>query len=80
VWLIGLGVFATLAQLLMTRAYAQGEPLAMASLQYLGIAHAFVLGVLLFDDPVDLPSVIGTGLIVTAGVAATRLRSASPKA
>lgn len=80
VWLMGLGVFATLAQLLMTRAYAQGEPLAMASLQYLGIAHAFVLGVLLFDDPVDLASVIGTGLIVTAGVAATRLRSARPKA
>ena len=73
-WLIGLGVFATLAQLLMTRAYARGEPLAMASLQYLGIAHAFVLGVLLFDDPVDALSVMGTGLIVAAGVTATRLR------
>ncbi|MEK8087054.1 DMT family transporter [Aquabacterium sp. A3] len=80
VWLIGLGVFATLAQLLMTRAYARGEALAMASLQYLGIAHAFVLGVLLFDDPVDALAVVGTGLIVAAGVTATRLRSGRARA
>ncbi len=80
VWLIGLGVFATLAQLLMTRAYGTGEPLAMASLQYLGIAHAFVLGVLLFDDPIDAAGIAGTLLIVTAGVAATRFRRARPTA
>ena len=69
-WLLGVGVFATVAQLLMTRAYAQGQPLAMASLQYLGIVHAFVLGVWLFDEPPRLLSVLGTGLIVAAGMLA----------
>ncbi|RZI80627.1 MAG: DMT family transporter [Rubrivivax sp.] len=72
VWLVGIGGFATLAQLAMTRAYARGQALVMASLQYLGIAHAFVLGVWLFDDPVSLLSLVGMALIVLAGVAATR--------
>lgn len=72
VWLVGIGVFATLAQLAMTRAYAQGQALAMASLQYLGIAHAFILGVLLFDDPVHALSVAGMALIVLAGIGANR--------
>lgn len=72
-WLLGIGVFATLAQLAMTRAYALGQPLAMASLQYLGIVHAFVLGVWLFGEPVHALSIVGTVLIVLAGVTASRL-------
>ncbi len=73
VWLLGTGLFATIAQLAMTRAYALGNPLAMASLQYLGIAHAFVLGVWLFGEPVHLVAVMGTLLIVAAGITANRL-------
>jgi len=72
VWLLGVGSFATVAQLAMTRAYARGQALVMASLQYLGIAHAFVLGVWLFDDPVNPLSLVGMALIVLAGIAATR--------
>jgi len=45
----------------------------MASLQYLGIVHAFVLGVWLFGDPVHGLSIVGTLLIVLAGVTASRL-------
>ena len=75
VWLLGIGGFATLAQLAMTRAYARGQALVMASLQYLGIAHAFVLGVWLFDDPVNPLSLVGMALIVLAGIAATRSSS-----
>ena len=74
-WLLGVGTFATLAQLAMTRAYARGQALVMASLQYLGIAHAFVLGVWLFDDPVNPLSLVGMALIVLAGIAATRSSS-----
>jgi drug/metabolite transporter (DMT)-like permease len=74
-WLLGIGVFATLAQLAMTRAYAQGQPLAMASLQYLGIVHAFILGIWFFQEPVYTLSIVGTVLIVAAGVAANRLGS-----
>ena len=72
--LLAVGVLATTAQLMMTRAYATGRPLVNASLQYLGIAFAFAYGVLLFNDPVRPLSMLGMALIVGAGIAATRLR------
>ncbi|MEY4561925.1 MAG: hypothetical protein RLZZ618_1202 [Pseudomonadota bacterium] len=73
--LLAVGVLATTAQLMMTRAYATGRPLVNASLQYLGIAFAFGYGALLFDDPVTLMALGGMVLIVGAGLAATRLRT-----
>jgi drug/metabolite transporter (DMT)-like permease len=72
--LLAVGALATAGQLMMTRAYTRGRPLVNASLQYLGIAFAFVYGVLLFDDPVHGLSVLGMVLIVVAGMAATSLR------
>ena len=72
--LLAVGGLATLAQLLMTRAYATGRTLVNASLQYLGIAFAFVYGVLLFDDRVTWMALAGMALIVAAGIAATQLR------
>ena len=69
--LMGAGIFATLAQVCLTRAYARGNALAMACLQYLGIVHAFLFGVLLFDDPIHASSLIGMPMIILAGMAAT---------
>jgi S-adenosylmethionine uptake transporter len=74
-WTLLVGLLATAAQLMMTRAYAIGRPLVNASLQYLGIAFSFVLGVLIFNDPVTLPAVLGMLLVVGAGLAAVRLRT-----
>ena len=71
---LAVGLFATAAQLAMTRAFAIGKPLVNASLQYLGIAFAFVFGVLLFDDPVHPLALAGMVLVVGAGITATRLR------
>jgi drug/metabolite transporter (DMT)-like permease len=73
--LIGVGLFATLAQLLMTRAYAQGRMLVNASLQYLGIVHASLLGMLLFGEHLRADGIVGMALIVGAGIWATRSRS-----
>ena len=73
--LVAVGLLATTAQLLMTRAYATGRTLVNASLQYLGIAFAFGYGVLLFDDPVTWMALAGMALIIGAGVAATMLRT-----
>src|SRR2546427_250937 len=39
--LLSVGVLATVAQLMMTRAYGTGRTLVNASLQYLGIAYSF---------------------------------------
>ncbi|WP_310461603.1 DMT family transporter [Sphaerotilus sp.] len=72
--LLGVGLFATGAQLAMTRAFAIGRPLVNASLQYLGIVFAFAFGVLLFDDPVHPLALVGMVLVVGAGITATQLR------
>ena len=77
--LLGVGVLATLAQLMMTRAYGTGPTLVNASLQYLGIAWAFGYGVLLFDERVTALAVSGMLLIVGAGLSATLLRSRSSR-
>ena len=75
--LLAVGVLATTAQLLMTRAYSIGRTLVNASLQYLGIAFSFAYGVWLFDDSISASAVAGMVLIVGAGLGATLLRSRS---
>jgi S-adenosylmethionine uptake transporter len=76
--LLAVGVLATLAQLMMTRAYGTGRTLVNASLQYLGIAWSFAYGVLLFGDSVTAIAVTGMLLVVGAGLSATLLRSRDP--
>lgn len=76
--LVATGVLATVAQMMMTRAYAIGRALSNASLQYLGIVFSFVFGVMLFDDPVTWVALAGMALIICAGLAATRLRQRTP--
>jgi len=73
--LMATGLLATVAQMLMTRAYAIGRTLSNASLQYLGIVFSFSYGVWLFDDPVTATALLGMLLIVVAGLAATLLRT-----
>jgi S-adenosylmethionine uptake transporter len=75
VLLLAVGLLATVAQLMMTRAYSTGRTLVNASLQYLGIAFSFAFGVLLFDDRVTWMAMAGMALIVAAGLGATLLRS-----
>ncbi len=73
--LLAVGVLATAAQLCMTRAYAVGHAVSNGALAYLGVAFSFVLGVVLFDDPVSLSAIIGMLMITAAGIAATLWRS-----
>jgi drug/metabolite transporter (DMT)-like permease len=77
VWLLAVGVLATAAQLMLTRAYARGRTLVNASLQYLGIGFSFVFGVILFDERVTWTVAAGMLLIVAGGVLATALRTPS---
>ena len=79
--LLAIGLLATVAQWMMTLAYATGATLGIAALQYLGIAFSFGFGVWLFDDPITTMALSGMVLIVAAGVAATLLRnSQAPRA
>ncbi len=76
--LLAIGLLATAAQMMMTRAYRIGRTLSNASLQYVGLVFSFGFGVLLFDDPVTWMALAGMVLIVGAGLAATFLRSHQP--
>jgi len=81
VWLIPVGVFASLGQLCMTRAYSQGATLVVANLQYSGIVFAALYSLFLFGDDIPLLGWSGMALIVASGIVATLLRArAAPNA
>ncbi len=76
--LFGVGGFATLAQLCMTRAYKRGKPIVAASLAYTAIVFASLFGVLLWDETMSAGAWLGIALIVASGIAATRVSRANP--
>jgi len=71
--LLAVGLLATAAQLMITRAFAIGSTLANAGLQYSGILFAVFYGVLLFDEHLSWMAIAGMLLIVAAGLASTVL-------
>jgi S-adenosylmethionine uptake transporter len=73
-WLLPIGVLATLGQWCMTRAYSHGSTLVVASLQYSGIVFASCYSVAVFGDRLAATAWLGMALIVASGVAATVLR------
>jgi len=80
-WLLPVGLLASLGQLCMTRAYSHGATLVVANLQYSGIVFGAIYSVVLFGDSIALPGWIGMALICASGIAATVLRArAAPNA
>ncbi len=81
IWLIPVGVFASLGQLCMTRAYSKGATLVVANLQYSGIVFAALYSLFLFGDDIPMLGWAGMALIVASGIVATLLRArAAPNA
>ena len=81
IWLLPVGVFASLGQLCMTRAYSQGATLVVANLQYSGIVFSAFYSLLLFGDDIPLIGWLGMALIIASGMVATLLRArAAPNA
>ena len=76
--LLGVGVFATLAQLAMTRAYARGKTMAAAALAYSTVVFSSLFGMLLWGETLGLSAWMGIGLIVLSGIAATHFSHANP--
>jgi S-adenosylmethionine uptake transporter len=80
-WLLPVGVLASLGQLCMTRAYSRGPMLVVANLQYSGIVFAAVYSLLLFGDAITPMGWCGMAMIVASGIGATVLRArAAPDA
>lgn len=72
--LMAIGLFATLAQLALTRAYRYGNTLLVANFHYMGIVFAAIWGVLIWHDSLNILSWTGMALIIGGGVCATFFR------
>jgi drug/metabolite transporter (DMT)-like permease len=73
-WLLPIGLLASLGQLSMTYAYGSGATLLATCLQYSGIVFATLYALLLFGERIPPAGWIGMGLIVASGIIATILR------
>lgn len=76
--LLGVGVFATLAQLAMTRAYRRGKTLVAASLAYSTVVFASLFGMLFWAEKLSPEAWLAIALIVASGMAASRFSRANP--
>ncbi|MCU0896086.1 MAG: DMT family transporter [Burkholderiales bacterium] len=74
--LLGVGLFATLAQLALTRAYARGRTLAASSLAYATVVFSALIGWIAWDETLGLTAWAGVALVIASGVAAATVAAA----
>lgn len=74
-WLVCIGVLASIGQVCMTKAYGSGATLLVANLQYMGIVYAALYGLFIFGDPLPPTAWLGMALIIICGITAAILRS-----
>lgn len=72
VWLGGIGLTATAAQLALTRAYHRGRTLTVGSLAYATVGFSALYGVVLFGEQLPFIAWIGMAVVAAAGVWAVR--------
>lgn len=70
--IIGIGISALVAQLLMTYAYQVGRKFVVATLSYLGVVFAALFGVVLFGEILDIHIIIAIIIITISGVLSSR--------
>jgi S-adenosylmethionine uptake transporter len=75
IWVIPIGILASMGQWCMTRAYRHGATLVVASMQYTGIVFASFFSLLLFGDHIAPIGWAGIAVIVASGLLATLLRA-----
>ncbi len=68
IFLLGHGVLAALAMLLFVNAYKYAETNFVAPFEYSAMIWAVMFGLVLFGDFPDVPTWIGAGIVVTAGI------------
>ncbi len=76
--LLGVGAFATVAQLAMTRAYKRGNTLVAASLAYSTVIFASLFGMLLWQETLTLGAWLAILLIVASGIVTSWFSRVNP--
>lgn len=77
-WLLGIGLVATLAQFCMTHAYQLASPGRIGVYNYTSVIWAVLLGWLFWAETLYAGFVLGTALIVGAGIWNLRSQRARP--
>ena len=72
IWLLLIGIFATLAQLCLTRAYRVGQTLVVGALAYSTIVFSAIMGMAFLNEILSFWSWVGAIIIVTAGLLAAQ--------
>lgn len=70
-----IGFFTQVAQYFMTRAYQSDRAANISNLNYLGIIYALGIGIIFFNETVELLGLIGMGVIALSALLSTRVRS-----
>jgi drug/metabolite transporter (DMT)-like permease len=76
VWLyvLGMGLFATLSQVLMTKAYSQTQAGIVATVSYMNIPFSIAVGVMLGDSLPSMAVTFGIVLIILSGIMVARAK------
>ena len=74
VYLLAMGLFATLSQVLMTKAYGETKAGIVGAVSYTNILFSIIVGVILGDALPSISTTFGIVLIVFAGVIVARAK------
>jgi len=74
VYLIGMGIFATISQMLMTKAYGETKAGIVGAISYTNIVFAIVVGLILGDNFPSFITLIGITLIILSGIMVARTK------
>lgn len=67
-WIFALGVFGTLGQMALTRAYGRANPIVVGTLAYSQIIFSLLLGYWFFSENISSSMIFGVALIIASGV------------
>ncbi len=71
-YIVGMGIFATLAQVYMTRAYGESQAGIVGAVSYTNIVFSIVVGLFLGDSFPEIMTLSGIILIITSGIMVAR--------
>ena len=69
--ILAVGIFATISQLFMTKAYELTKAGIVGTISYSNIVFALIIGIMLGDPVPDIWTFLGIILVITSGILVT---------
>jgi drug/metabolite transporter (DMT)-like permease len=71
IYILAMGFFATISQLLMTKAYEYSKAGIIGTISYSNIIFATIIGIILGDNIPNIWTIIGIILVIISGILVT---------